>query len=211
MSFVRRRPSEAELGFFRAAVRRLGVTNREAEAHLSAADVPRSTVLLSTGDVPDLSGLVVSGVVREYYLQPDGTEHTRHFALAGDAFGSISDAIAGRPVRAEVCVESDAVVLLLPWPVIEQLAARSREWERCRHRIVEELLVRRSTREYELLALDAMGRYLSLLEQHPRIEEAVPQRHIASYLGITPVHLSRLRRRRRLGSRANPGTGRARR
>jgi CRP-like cAMP-binding protein len=211
VSFVRRRPSESELAFFRAVVGRLGVTNREAEPHLRAAEVPRQTVLLAAGDTPDVSGLVVSGVVREYYLQPDGVEHTRHFALAGDTFGSISDAIAGRPACAQVCVESDAVVLLLPWPVIEQLAARSREWERCRHRIVEDLCVRRSTREYELLALDAMGRYLALLERHPRIEESVPLRYIASYLGITPVHLSRLRRRRGPAVRANPGTGRARR
>lgn len=209
MSFVRRRPSPAELGFFRAAVGRLGVTNREAEPHLSAAEVPRSTMLLSPGDSPDVSGLVVSGVVREYYLQPDGVEHTRNFALAGDAFGSISDAISGRPARVAVSSESDAVVLFLPWSVIEQLSARSREWERFRHRIIEGLFLRRSTREYELLALDAMGRYLSLLEQHPRIEEAVPLRHIASYLGITPVHLSRLRRRRGPGGRANRGTGRA--
>jgi len=149
---------------------------------------------MAAGDDPDVSGLVISGVVREYYQLDDGTERTRGFALRGDTFGSLSDALLQRPSRVFVRAEQDSVVLTVRWSAIDALAAGAVEWERLRYAIVRRLYLRKSIREYELLALDALGRYQSLLAQHPLLEEEVSQVLIASYLGITPVHLSRLRR-----------------
>jgi CRP-like cAMP-binding protein len=184
-----------ELRFFRAQLERFGVKGREAERDLRSADVAKHELLLEAGGDPDASGIVVSGVVREYYLQPDGTEHTRGFALSGESFGSLSDALLKRPARVFVRAETDARVLLVRWSTIERLAGKSLEWERLQARLVERLYLRKSVREYELLALDAMGRYQSLLAQHPGLERWVSAPLIASYVGITNVHLSRLRRR----------------
>ena len=50
-------------------------------------------------------------------------------------------------------------------------------------------------REYELLALDAEARYLRFRARYAALEAAIPLRQVASYIGITPEHLSRLRRR----------------
>jgi CRP-like cAMP-binding protein len=134
-------------------------------------------------------------VVREYYLSEDGVERTRGFALPGDFFGSLSDALSNRPSRVTVRVETESLVLLFPWAAVRALAARSLEWERLLARVVERLYLRKAQREFELLALDAMGRYRSLLAQHPGLEHRISGRLLASYLGITDVHLSRLRRK----------------
>ena len=177
----------------RTALERLGVTSRGLESRVRTVEVKRHQLLMSAGDDPDASGLVVSGVVREYYQLDDGTERTRGFAFPGDTYGSLSDALSKRPSRVFVRAEKASVVLTVAWSTIDELASTSLEWERLRHTLVRRLYLRKSVREYELLALDALGRYQSLLAQHPRIEEQVSQVLIASYLGITPVHLSRLR------------------
>jgi CRP-like cAMP-binding protein len=184
-----------ELRFLRATLEQLGVPGRDAEPQVRAADIAKHEVMIREGGDPDRSGIVISGVVREYYVLPDGTERTRGFALEGDSFGSASDALSRRPSRVFVRAEAPTRAVLFPWSLLERLARTSLEWERLLARLIERLYLRKSVREYELLALDAMARYQSMLAQHPRLEEAVAQQHIASYLGITPVHLSRLRRR----------------
>ncbi len=210
------RPSTPdEVRFLRAQLFRLGVKGRELEPGLQTAHVPKHSLLMEAGGDADHSGVVLSGIVREYYLQPDGAEHTRGFAMAGDSFGSLSDAVLKRPSRVFVRAEADSRVVLVQWSVIERLAAKSLEWERLQARLVERLYLRKSVREYELLALDAMGRYQSLLAQHPQLESLVPAPLIASYVGITNVHLSRLRRKlgtsrpKRLTREARSGTGSA--
>jgi CRP-like cAMP-binding protein len=59
----------------------------------------------------------------------------------------------------------------------------------------------KAEREYELLGMDAEERYATFARRYPGLEARVAARHVASYLGITPVHLSRLRRLRRARTR----------
>lgn len=192
---VRRPPTRDEVAFLRGQLAALGVSDRALERDLRAADVPKHALLLEPGGDPGDSGLVVEGVLREFYLQPDGAEHTRGFALAGDSFGSLADALTTGVSRVFVRAEVPSRVLLVKWARIAELAAGALEWERLQARLVQRLYLKKSVREYELLALDAMGRYRSLREQHPQLEALVSGHVVASYLGITNVHLSRLRRR----------------
>jgi CRP-like cAMP-binding protein len=134
-------------------------------------------------------------VVREYYLHDDGTEHTRGFGMPGDAFGSLSDRLQGRASAVFVRAEAKSRVVFISWSRVEALARKSRAWERLAAAIVQDLYLRKSVREYELLALDAMARYQSTRARLPGLERKVPATLLASYLGITNVHLSRLRRR----------------
>src|SRR4051812_35369344 len=99
-----------EVRVLREALALLGVTGPDAEVlpPLQAADLEKHELLMEAGGDPDHSGVVISGVVREYFLQPDGTEHTRGFALAGDSFGSLSDALLARPSRVFVRAETES-------------------------------------------------------------------------------------------------------
>lgn len=185
--------SQAVAGFFSP----FGLSPRDVEGRLRPMRLARQAFLMRPGDAPDVIGLVLEGVVREYYPLDDGVERTRGFSLAGQPFGSLSDALSKRPSRVFVRAERPSQVLVGSWAEVERLAAKSLAWQRFRSAIIEQLYLRKSTREYELLALDAMGRYQSLLVQHPTLETQVPLQLVASYLGITPVHLSRLRSRKR--------------
>ena len=62
-------------------------------------------------------------------------------------------------------------------------------------KVLEAVYMKYENRLMDLIALDAKGRYLELRKQVPMVETLIPQYHIASYLGITPVQLSRIRKK----------------
>ena len=74
-------------------------------------------------------------------------------------------------------------------------------WRDFNERVMQVLYLQKAEREFELLGLDAEARYAAFAARFPGLEARVAARHVASYLGITPVHLSRLRKRRRAGQR----------
>jgi CRP-like cAMP-binding protein len=168
-------------------------------ARLVGVDLARGEHFLSAGSVPLRVGVIAQGVLREAFVRADGTERTRSFAVEGDLAGSLADLLRGGPARTLVVAEEDARVLCLPWSLLQQSLTRSPTMQAALHRVTERLYLLKSEREHELLALDAEGRYHAFRARFPGIEARVTQRHVASYLGITPEHLSRLRGRARRG------------
>lgn len=164
---------------------------------LVGLDLARGEYFLTAGKVPDRVGVIIKGVLREAFVRADGTERTRNFAVEGDFAGSLSDLLRSGPARTLVQAEEDARVLCLPWSLVQQAFASSPAFQALLHRITERLYLLKSEREYELLALDAEERYQAFRARYPGLEARVTQRHVASYLGITPEHLSRLRARAR--------------
>ena len=196
------RPDPAELNALHAGLNRI--------SPLSAADLaaltpltrqiwPKGGVLLRAGDLAHQTGFILSGALREYWMLADGTERTRSFNLPGDFAGSLSDLLEGQPSRTWVVAERETVVIAAEWTVTRELAETAPAWGRFARCIAEQLYLRKVDREYELLALDADARYRCTLERWPTLESLFSQRDIASYVGITPVHLSRLRGERSKG------------
>lgn len=157
---------------------------------------PKGSALLRAGDIAGQAGFILSGALREYYVLADGSERTRSFNLAGDFAGSLSDLLTGMPARTWVVAEMETTVISMDWHAYQQLVDSSSAWARFAGKIAEQLYLRKVEREYELLALDAAARYRRTLERWPTLESLFTQRDIASYIGITPVHLSRLRAER---------------
>ena len=62
-------------------------------------------------------------------------------------------------------------------------------------RVLESVYIIYEKRLVEMISLDATNRYLELRKQISKVDELIPQYHIASFLGITPVQLSRIRRK----------------
>ena len=141
--------------------------------------------------------LVLDGLLREYYLLDDGTERTKSFVIEGQFAGSLPDLLSGRVARAHIVAGGTTTLLVGDF---DELTARASEHPSTRGFVAEvlrRLLITKADREYELLALDAEGRYEAFSRRFPDLEGRIPARHIASYIGITPVHLSRVRRSRR--------------
>lgn len=162
-------------------------------AHARQTHVPKGTVLLRAGEHAQTSGFVLQGGLREYYVLEDGTERTKGFNMAGGFAGSLSDLISGAASKVWIVAEAPSILIHTPWAIYAQLTESSPAWSRFARKMAESLYMAKVEREYELLALDAAQRYQRALARWPALETVFSQRDIASYIGVTPVHLSRLR------------------
>lgn len=160
--------------------------------HARQAQMPKGTVLLRAGEHARASGFVLQGGLREYYVLEDGSERTKGFNMAGGFAGSLSDLLSGEASRVWIVAEAPSVLIQTPWAAYAQLTESSPAWSRFARRMAESLYMAKVEREYELLALDAAQRYQRALARWPMLETVFSQRDIASYIGVTPVHLSRL-------------------
>lgn len=165
------------------------------ERHARVERLAAGETFLAAGDRAVDCGVVALGVMREYFPLADGREVTRSFAGPGEGVGSLSDLLSGAPARSAATAVTDVRLVLVPWVVLRDLAMRVPAWTQFLARTTERLYLAKAEREYQLLALDAAARYRAFCARYAQLEAAIPLRHVASYVGVTPEHLSRLRRR----------------
>lgn len=187
----------AELALLRQALTALHPVGDDDWALLAplatAASFARGSALLRPGDPARTVFFVLDGLLREFFVDDQGRTSTRRFARAGDFSGSLADLLSGRPALSAIEAVEDTEVLQVPWARFEDLAQRRPAFERAARRMTERLYLQKTLREHEMLTQRADERYRRFREAHPDLEARVSQHHVASYLGITPVHLSRLR------------------
>ncbi len=151
--------------------------------------------LVRCGEHSDTIFLLESGLVRLFYVTPDGKERNKAFYRAGQVCGPVSAAITHSAAPFSIqCLEPT-----------ELISFRFRDlFEAGRHNLavsrlygdmISEAFIRNEQREAMLLTLNAEQRYRWLLEHEPDLVQRLAQFHIASYLGIDAVSLSRLKRK----------------
>ncbi len=158
---------------------------------------PADATLVRAGERSDTLYLLNKGLVRLYYITPDGRERNKAFFGSGQVTGPVSAALSSAPAPFSIhCLEPvEAVSFRLP----DLLAAA--EAHRGIARVYREMLadafIRNEQREAMLLTCNAEQRYQWLLDHEPELPGRVAQFHIASYLGIDAVSLSRLKGKHR--------------
>jgi len=150
--------------------------------------------LLKAGERAQWCFFIAQGLVRELYLDDSGQEHNRRFLTEGQVTGSLLDLISGEPAITWIQALEDTRTLAWRYADFEALCAKHRELETAARHLVEALYVFKTRREYELLVLPATERHARWLHNHEDLDARISRRHLASYLGVTPEHLSRLRR-----------------
>ncbi len=139
--------------------------------------------------------LVRQGLLKAYYVSDDGKETIKSFILPGDFIGSLTAAYKQDACSFNlVCQEPSDLVPMN----FEALYEASRSDLAVAARLLDVLIglaMKKERREMELLCLSAEERYRELIARSPELLERVRQKDIARYLGITPVALSRIRKR----------------
>lgn len=160
------------------------------ERHLARGDT-----LAVEGETAHRIGFVLEGSLRHFYTH-DGSERTTYFYFEDHFVGAYISCITGQPSRLTIEALTDATLLVFPYAALARLFAQHPAWERFGRRLAEYLAIGLEERMVSLLLLSPEERYRELLRGgKDKILERIPQHYIASYLGITPVSLSRIRSR----------------
>jgi CRP-like cAMP-binding protein len=165
------------------------------QPRIASRHVAAGQYLLRAGEIATQTFFVRQGLLREYYSDRDGAEATRRFCVAGEFSGSLADLLSGRPAQCSIETLEPSEVWSMGWRDIDAASMQSPAWMLLLRRFAERLYLRKTDREFEMLTLPAAERYRRFVEAFPELEKRLPRVHVASYLGITPVHLSRIRGR----------------
>jgi CRP-like cAMP-binding protein len=150
--------------------------------------------LLNEGDVCKNLGFVNSGCLREYTIDSKGTEHIIQFAIEDWWVSDLHSFLSGLPATYNIDALQDSEVLLLEKSAREKLLDNCPKMERFFRLLIEANQVATHQRIADSLGASAEERYLKFIKTYPKLFEQVPQNQIASYLGITPQSLSRIRK-----------------
>jgi CRP-like cAMP-binding protein len=148
--------------------------------------------LLKIGQVCDFMGFVEKGVLRSY-REKDGEEHINDFYVQGSFVTSYRSFLNKELSVGAVQALEDSEVLCISRSNYDILLSESVEWYKLGKYIADILFIKKCIKETSLLMDSALDRYKLLRQTYPTIEQHVAQYHIASYLGIKPESLSRLK------------------
>lgn len=151
-------------------------------------------ILLRQGAHCQHSFFVEKGLLRQYGIDEKGKEIVLQFAPENWFITDRDSSFFGNPSRYFIQALEDTRVFLLDPDFMEQLGKKIPGFEGFNNRLLHNHIRHQTQRIYELLSATAEERYLSFIHTYPDITLRVPQWMIASYLGMTPESLSRVRK-----------------
>lgn len=192
-------PSDALFAAIRANVNRHISLTPEEEALwrglLRTRSVQRGEHLLQVGDVSRHQYYVVSGCLRTYLVGEDGKEHILQFAPEDWWTGNMASMLKQQPSQLIIEALEDTEVLAIDRAGQEQLYERIPKFERFFRILITNAFIAQQRRTLSSLSKTAEERYAEFRKLYPSLDGRVAQKHIASYLGMTPEFLSTVRKR----------------
>jgi CRP-like cAMP-binding protein len=183
---------------FFASLREKVELSGDAEAAIAAViqpkQVQRRQQLLREGDVSTRLSFVDSGAIYSYTLDAKGAQHVIQFAFPGWWIGDLYSLFTAEPGRLYLEALADSELLQIRIEDHNLLLDTVPVYERYMRILIQNAYVALQRRLGGTLGLSAEQRYAALLYQNPEILNQVPQHLIASFLGVTPETLSRIRR-----------------
>ncbi len=154
----------------------------------------RGQQFLDQDDTESRIAYIAKGLFRYYYLTPKGDDITKHFSTEGDFVSSYASLIYQRPSAYGIVAEEDATILVIDKDTYLGLLESGGPWERIARHYTEHIYNLKELREASLLLLDAKARYIDFCLRYPYLKDRVKQKHLATFLGLHPVTLSKLRK-----------------
>lgn len=174
--------------------------NEQEEKFLSAILIPTK---LEQGEFAEVAGeitqnmiFVNSGCLMTYFTQKSGADQVIQFSTSGWWTGDLSSLSSGKPSCYATRALTSCELLLLPKIRMDEILERFPVFEKYFRIIFQNSLITHQKRIVQAFSLTADERYQNFQNQYPQLEQFVPLKHIASYLGMTPEFLSKIRRKR---------------
>lgn len=150
--------------------------------------------LAKKGEYSKDIAFVDSGVLRAYFSNAKGEEYNKTFFTENSFVGAYSSLVTGAANRIDIECLTDCNLFVANYQRIKMLFEKHQEIETLARILAEQFFVSKEKREIELVTLEAKERYEIFKKEHPGLDQLIPQYHIASYIGVSPTQLSRIRR-----------------
>ncbi len=174
------------------------LTPEEQELFLSKTKTRQfkvKTILLSAGEVATCTYFVNSGVLISFNINDNIIEHVLHFACEGWWIGDMYSYISEKPGNLFIEILEDAEVVMITKENQQQLYQEIPKLERFFRILAENSLVSHQERLMDNLSLTAEERFEKFCSKYPTLIQKVPQKQIASYIGVTPEFFSKMKSR----------------
>ncbi len=165
------------------------ITNNAFETELK-----KDAHFAEAGKVVKQIGFMTEGILRNYYYTHKGEEITKYFVEENNMVICKTSFDNEVPATSYLQAVTDCRIITFPKKNWEEISGTITIWDSLMQKVISKALVRKVERISPLIAQDATTRYLEFLENYPGLANRVPLSYIASYLGITPQSLSRIRK-----------------
>jgi CRP-like cAMP-binding protein len=157
-------------------------------------NIPKNEHFIKAGDTTKKVGFIISGLIRFYHLK-DGEEYNIIFKKEFEMASSFESIILNQPSSYSFEALEDTQMMIYDYVEMEELFAKNHQLERFGRYFIQQELAQ-AVKIYEgHLFFSPEERYLKFIEKYPDLMNRVPLKHLSSFLGITPVSLSRIRKR----------------
>lgn len=171
----------------------------QSEAGLLDGRLPRQVEkgrdIICQGEVCADVFLMTQGLVKFHYLTHDGKEWVKSFVADFGLLGSRMSQSLGEPSPFSITCLEDSTLIVLPYDRFEDACIHNPALSKIAFRFFQWLGLKKEIREHDLLCLSAEDRYLKFIRENVSLAGRITQVDMARYLGITPIALSRIKRR----------------
>lgn len=155
----------------------------------------KNELLIQRGTICQYEHYVINGTLRSFYTDDAGNEHTFQFAIDDWWITDLESFINNVPAETYAEALEPARVLQITKHDLDNLYNEVRCLDRFFRMLHERAYIAQNKRILNAIRMNGLKRYEKFLADYPAFHERIPQKYIASYLGITPVFLSQIRRK----------------
>lgn len=184
--------------YFQYFTSKIPLTEEEQELikkYLTIKKLRKKQYLLQEGDVCKCVAFVEKGALRSYKVNEDGSEHIVQFALEGQFLTDLYSFLTNEPSIYNIDAIEDSELVTITKSASDELRQRSPQYQEFIFQATSEAYIQLEKRMTTVISLSLEERYKELTDHHPNIIQRLPQHMIASYMGLTPETLSRVRKR----------------
>lgn len=152
--------------------------------------------VLQAGDISRYENFVIKGLLRAYSVDDKGQERIAMFAMENWWISDLYSFLTETPASQHIDALEDSEVLSIEKPDLERLYTEIPKFERFFRIILQNAFIAGQRRILGNISQTAEEQYHNFIKKYPTLEQRIPQHQIASFLGITPETISRIRRQR---------------
>lgn len=161
---------------------------------LQELNVKKNTTLLQVGQVENYLSFISKGIVRLYIPQVT-SDLTFGFLFENEFVTGYDSFLSQKPSKYKVETLTESVLWRISKNDLEEVYNKTKNGNIIGRKMAENMFLIKSDREISLLSKTAEERYLNLFKERPKLLQQIPLKYVASYIGVTPQALSRIRKR----------------